>query len=138
MELEDFKAYQSSIISYPDHSTGNLNQTCEGWDLNGTQEEQKNMLHQLEPFAIQAFRELVSLVHDSVNVNVADHVEPLQSTLTTDSTASVKVEYKKIMTTDSFSLDDDPVAKILWSLDPCTLQNVFLAMAVSILFSIKA
>ncbi|XP_015891352.3 lysine-specific demethylase JMJ31 isoform X2 [Ziziphus jujuba] len=109
-----------------DNSTDNQNQTCEEWDLNGTQ-EQRNTLHELEPFSIQALHELVSLVHDSVNI--ADHVEPVQSTSTADSTASVKVEYKKTMTTDSFSLEDDPVAKILWTLDSCTLQSVFLAMA---------
>lgn len=115
----------------PDHITGDLNQTCERQDLKGTQEEQRNMFSQLQPFAIQALHELVSLVHESVNV--ADQGEPVQSTSATDSTASVKVKCEKTMTADSFSVDDDPVAKILWTLEPRTLQHMFLAMAVSIL-----
>lgn len=90
------------------------------------------MLHELDPFAIQALHELVSLVHECVNV--ADHGEPVQSNSTTDSTFSMKVEHSKTVTADSFRLEDDPVAKVLWTLEPCTLQNVFLAMAVSILF----
>ncbi|KAF3436245.1 hypothetical protein FNV43_RR23337 [Rhamnella rubrinervis] len=110
-----------------DHITDDLNQTCETLDSKGTQQENKNMLHELDPFAIQVLHELVSLVHECVNV--ADHGEPVQSNSTNDSTVSLKVEYSKIVTADSFRLEDDPVAKILWTLKPCTLQNVFLAMA---------
>jgi hypothetical protein len=43
----------------------------------------------------------------------------------------VKHECDKTLTSKLFFLEDDPVAKILWTFDPSTLQNVLLAMAVS-------
>lgn len=114
-----------------DSSTGELDLACERKDLKGKESEQRTMLHDLEPLAIQALHVLVSLVHD--RISIADHGELVQSESTSDSVVSVQVECKKATTSNSFSLEDDPVAKILWNLEPCTLQNVFLAMAVSLL-----
>ncbi|GMN48863.1 hypothetical protein TIFTF001_018030 [Ficus carica] len=110
-----------------DSSTSKQDQVCEGKDVNGDKPEQKAMLHQLEPLAIQALHVLVSLVHD--RISIADSGELTQSASRADSAAGVEVEHQKTMATNSFSLEDDPVAKILWTLEPCTLQNVFLAMA---------
>lgn len=87
------------------------------------------MLHELDPLAIQALQALTSLVHD--RINVADSGKLVNSASTADSAISVEPEDTKATTTGSFSLQDDPVAKILWTLEPCVLQNMFLAMAVS-------
>jgi hypothetical protein len=98
-------------------------------DLKGKEAEQRTTLHEMDPLAIQALHVLVSFVHD--RINVSDSGELVQSVSTTASATSVEVEDAKAMATNSFRLQDDLVAKILWTLDPCTLQNVFLAMAVS-------
>ncbi|KAM7253931.1 hypothetical protein ACFE04_031613 [Oxalis oulophora] len=91
----------------------------------GKEVKQSNMLNNLEPCALQALHELVSSVHNQVNI--ADQSQPDQSLLTNGSAENDK--HGKVATNNSFQLDDDPVAKILWALGPHTLQNVFLAMA---------
>jgi hypothetical protein len=106
-----------------------LDQACEEMDLKGKELQHKNLLG-LEPFALQVLHELVSLVHDRVN-------GPVQSTFINDSAARVKGECKEVATANLFHLDDDPVAKILSTLEPSTLQHVFLAMAVSLYSLIK-
>lgn len=88
------------------------------------------MLNELEPLAIQSLHELISLVHD--RVNVADQGQLMDSTSTSDSAVGEKGECKKIVKNDAYHLDDDPVASILWKLQPLTLQSVFLSMAVSL------
>lgn len=103
-------------------------------DLKGKELQHKNLL-ELEPFALQVLRELVSLVHD--HVNVSDQSQPVQSTFINDSAARVKGDCKEIATANLFHLDDDPVAKILSTLEPSTLQHVFIAMAVSLYSLIK-
>ncbi|EXB26544.1 Lysine-specific demethylase 8 [Morus notabilis] len=108
-------------------STIELDHACVEKDVKEKEPGQKAMLHQLEPLAIQALHVLVSLVHD--RISIADRGELMHSASRTVSDASVEVEHKKTMTTNSFSLEDDPVAKILSALEPCALQNVFLAMA---------
>lgn len=90
------------------------------------------MSHELEPLAIYALHELVSFVHD--RVNPTEHRQPVQSSSTTDPPATVKVACDKVVRASSFSLDDDPVAKIIWNLQPCIFYNVFLAMVVSLKF----
>lgn len=98
--------------------------------LKGKEREQRTMSHELEPLAIHALHELVSLVHH--RVNAAERRQLVQSALTTDSAASVKDEITKVVRANSFCLEDDPVAKIIWALQPCTFRNVFLSMVVSL------
>lgn len=91
------------------------------------------MLHELEPVAVRALHELVSLVHG--HVNATEQTQPVQSTTTTDSAASVKDKgnkVNKVVRVNAFRLEDDPVANIMWTLQPCTLQDVLLAMVVSL------
>ena len=95
-------------------------------DLKGSKLEQKIVLHEVEPLTLQALHKLVALVHDSVKV--ADRTEPVHSTSGNDSDVKVKDEQKRIVASNLFHLEDDPLAKILWTLEPLTLQNVFLAM----------
>lgn len=83
------------------------------------------MLHELEPAAVQVLHELVSLVHNSVSV--ASQEQQMLSASMNDSEPGVNGECKL-----NHKLNDDPVAKILWDVEPQTLQNVFLAMAVSL------
>lgn len=87
------------------------------------------MLCELEPVALQVLHELVSLVHD--HVKVSDH-QPAQSTSINDFDFGAKGENKKVVTANLFHLEDDLVAKILWTLEPSVLQHVFLNMAVSL------
>lgn len=113
-----------------DHGRHNLDQACERQDLTGKDQQQGIKLHELEPCALQAVHELVSSVHDLVNIT--DQSQSIQSTSTNDAAASMKDEYDKNFASNFFSLEDDLVAKIFWTLDPCMLQNVLLAMAVSL------
>lgn len=117
------------MISWPNDHDRDLDQNCRRGNLKGNKLNQSITFHELEPLALQALHELVSLVHD--RVNVVDQSTPLQSTSKNDSTVGVKGPYQKIVAANLFHLEDDPVAKILWILEPLTLQNVFLAMVVS-------
>lgn len=129
MEQRNGNMFYFNLLSAS--STIELDHACVEKDVKEKEPGQKAMLHQLEPLAIQALHVLVSLVHD--RISIADSGELMHSASITVSEASVEVEHKKTTTTNSFSLEDDPVAKILSALEPCTLQNVFLAMAVSFL-----
>lgn len=110
-----------------DHRGDDLDQVCEKTDSKEKEVHQRNLLPELEPIAVQMLHELVSLVHE--HVNICDQSQPVQSTLINDSAARVEGEGKKIVTANLFNLEDDPVAKILWTLQPSTLQHVFLAIA---------
>ncbi|KAJ9547749.1 hypothetical protein OSB04_020292, partial [Centaurea solstitialis] len=80
-----------------------------------------NMLHDLEPSALRSLHELVSLVHDRVNAaDLSNAVDP-----TSD---MEKTGPRKIAIQELYYLEDDPVANILWALEPLTLQKLFLAM----------
>lgn len=118
------------LICYPDHNDKGLDQASEREDLEGKELKQEITLHELEPVAVHALRELISLVHS--HVNPAEQRQPEQSTSTTDSAISVKDKGNKVMRSDAFRLEDDPVANIIWTLPPCTLQRVLLAMVVSL------
>ncbi|KAL9358821.1 hypothetical protein Peur_046944 [Populus x canadensis] len=95
----------------------------------GQDQQQKVKLHEFEPRSLQALHELVSLVHDCVRVNITDQSQCIQSTPTNDSKVSMKDECDETLTTNLFFLEDNPVAKILWTLDPRTLQSILLSMA---------
>ncbi|KAI7750254.1 hypothetical protein M8C21_015963, partial [Ambrosia artemisiifolia] len=85
-----------------------------------------NMLHDLEPCALKSLQELVSLVHDHVNaVDLRNAVD--------SSSGMQKTNPKKIVTSELYHLEDDPVASILWSLEPLNLQKMFLAMVALVL-----
>lgn len=124
-----FFLYLNLMVLFADHANHNLDQSNETNNLKGKESQQRILLHELEPFSLRALHELVSLVHD--HINVAVQTQPMQSTLVSDPAPYVKDEHQKTLMTELFQLEDDPVAKILWNLEPHTLQNVFLAMAVS-------
>lgn len=88
------------------------------------------MLHEVEPLALQALHKLVAFVHDSVKV--ADQTESVLSTSGNASDVKVKGEQQRIVASNLFHLEDDLLAKILWTLEPLTVQNMFLAMVVSL------
>ncbi|KAG5080068.1 hypothetical protein JHK86_004133 [Glycine max] len=85
-----------------DHADENYGQMLKGMDLREKKLKERNTLLELEPAASQVLHELVSLVHKWND------------------------KCEKIVTAD---LKDDPLAKILWDVEPQTLQCVFLAMA---------
>ncbi|KAF2325260.1 hypothetical protein GH714_025810 [Hevea brasiliensis] len=101
--------------------------TCKLLSNGEADQQQRVNLHLLEPYALQVLHDLVSLVHDRVNLIDQSHL--VESTSANDSAVSMKGQYDKTATTNVFILEDDPVAKILWTLDPHTLQNVLLSMA---------
>ncbi|KAK9055751.1 hypothetical protein SSX86_026836 [Deinandra increscens subsp. villosa] len=80
-----------------------------------------NMLDDLEPCALRSLHELVSLVHD--HVSAADLSGAVDS-----SSDIVKTNPKKVVISELYHLEDDPVASIFWALEPLNLQKVFLAM----------
>ncbi|PSS14592.1 Lysine-specific demethylase [Actinidia chinensis var. chinensis] len=98
---------------------------CGSKDSKGNKLKEKLMLHELEPLTLKALKDLVSLVHD----RVAGHNGTVDSTPTNSSADKEKHEHTDSVKTTLFCLEDDPVACILWSLHPLSLQNVFLAMA---------
>lgn len=120
---EKLKSTCELLSNGADHGCCDLNPACKKQGLQGKDLK----LHELEPFSLQALQELVSVVHDCVNIT--DQSQCIQSTPPNDSEVSVKHECDKTLTRKLFFLEDDPVAKILWTLDPSTLQNVLLAMA---------
>ncbi|KAI3832654.1 hypothetical protein MKW98_002200 [Papaver atlanticum] len=73
----------------------------------------------MDTVSLQALHQLVSIVHDGVNI--ASQSEQLQSTPMED-------ESKKDVHPNSFCVEDDPVAKVIWTLEPLQLQNVLLGM----------
>ncbi|XP_027365269.1 uncharacterized protein LOC113872152 isoform X2 [Abrus precatorius] len=106
-----------------DHVNGNYSQKLKGMDLKDKRLEEGNTLLELESGAVQVLHELMSLVHISVSAN-QDQESP--STSINDYKLEGESKCEKIVTDD---LKDDPVAKILWDVEPQTLQYVFLAMA---------
>lgn len=104
-------------------------QTCEKKELRGKGLEQRTVLHELEPVAVQVLHALVSLVHRQINVS--DSGELVKSAPTTDSVRRVDVEITKAASGRLPGAQEDEIARILWSLEPCTLQDIFLAMAVN-------
>lgn len=127
--MEKMKRYTPELPSNlkADHVANELDEACKKTGLKGKEMKDWNLLHELKPVALQVLHELVSLVHD--HVKVSDNSQPVQSTPIKDSAGRVKGEDNKIVTATLFRLEDDPVAKILWALEPSTLQHVFLAMA---------
>uniref|UniRef100_F6I3M7 Uncharacterized protein n=1 Tax=Vitis vinifera TaxID=29760 RepID=F6I3M7_VITVI len=109
-----------------DNHESDLDQKCASKDLKGSKLKQRIMLHEGEPLTLQALHKLVALVHDSVKV--ADRTEPVHSTSRNDSDVKVKSEQKRIVASNLFHLENDPLVKILWTFEPLTLQNVFPAM----------
>uniref|UniRef100_A0A2K2BDH4 Cupin-like domain-containing protein n=1 Tax=Populus trichocarpa TaxID=3694 RepID=A0A2K2BDH4_POPTR len=113
----------------PDHGCCDSNMSFKKQGLQGQDQQQKVKLHEFEPRSLQALHELVSLVLDCVRVNITDQSQCIQSTPTNDSKVSMKDECDETLTTNLFFLEDNPVAKILWTLDPRTLQSILLSMA---------
>lgn len=120
-----------------DHGCCDSNMSFKKQGLQGQDQQQKVKLHEFEPRSLQALHELVSLVLDCVRVNITDQSQCIQSTPTNDSKVSMKDECDETLTTNLFFLEDNPVAKILWTLDPRTLQSILLSMAASMLSLIK-
>ncbi|XP_022771160.1 uncharacterized protein LOC111314264 isoform X2 [Durio zibethinus] len=107
-----------------DHS---LDQASQRKDLKGKEQKHSLLLHELEPYALQALHKLVALVQD--RVNASDQNKPVLSTSTNGLMCYAIDERNKTLMTEIFHLEDDPVAKILWILEPCNFQDMFLAMA---------
>lgn len=105
-----------------------LNQGREGGDLREKELRQETFARELEPCTIQALHGLITLVHD--RVSVSDQIRPPQSSSTNGS-----ADEERMKMTSLHSLENDQVANFIWNLEPCILQKVLLAMAVSFFYS---
>ncbi|KAH6812891.1 2-oxoglutarate and oxygenase superfamily protein [Perilla frutescens var. frutescens] len=85
--------------------------------------EQGFSLHELEPHELRSLRELLSLVHECINCQPAGNIVADQSDSREEDDAN------KIVKTNLFNLEDDPIANIVWNLQPRAFQDVFLSMA---------
>lgn len=89
-------------------------------------DKKDSLLQTLEPSTLQALYELISLVHDRVemvNQNVITEPKP-QNTSSNQSN-----ERKRIAGDESSLLEKDPVAKIILPVEPPELRRMLLAMA---------
>ncbi|KAJ1385542.1 JmjC domain [Sesbania bispinosa] len=116
-------AYKLPNNGQANHADENDSQMLKGMDSKENRLKEGNTLIELEPAAVQVLHELVSLVHNSVS---ASQDQQSLSTSVNDYQLVGNDKCEKIVTAD---LKDDPVAKILWEVEPQTLQHVFLAMA---------
>lgn len=130
---EDFIAFIYNGYLFWEHNV-NISGYCDE-DLNlnhqkvGGKEkiEQGFSLHELEPHALRSLHELVSLVHHRINQN-----QPAGNVSADQSVSREEDEVKKIVKTNLFNLEEDPIANIVWNLEPRAFQSVFLTMAVSL------
>ncbi|KAK8486516.1 hypothetical protein V6N11_061165 [Hibiscus sabdariffa] len=107
-----------------DHS---LDQAGQSKDLKRKEQEQHSLLHELGPCALQALHELVALVHG--HVNASNQNQPALSNSTNGLMCYKTNEQSKTLTTEIFHLEEDPVAKVLWTLEPGIFKDIFLTMA---------
>ncbi|XWS31519.1 hypothetical protein CRYUN_Cryun23aG0083500 [Craigia yunnanensis] len=110
-----------------DHVDHKLDQASRRKDWKGKEQQHSDLLHELEPYALQVLHELVALVHD--HVNASDQKQPVLCTSTNGLTCYATDEQNKTSMSEIFHLEDDPVAKVLWILEPGNFQDMFLAMA---------
>ncbi|XWS76346.1 hypothetical protein CRYUN_Cryun01aG0168400 [Craigia yunnanensis] len=110
-----------------DHVDHILDQASQRKDLKEKKQQHSLLLHELEPYALQALHELVALVHD--HVNASNQNQQVLSTSTNGLMCYATDERNKTLMTEIFHLEDDPVAKILWILEPGNFQDMFLSMA---------
>lgn len=107
----------------------NLDKDCLTKGIKAKKLKERTTLHELEPHAMQSLHALVSLVHDCVNItDQSQSAEPSTSNVF----AVGEKDTSKFNVRDAYLLEDDPVASIIWKLQPLTLQSVLLAMAVSL------
>ncbi|GAB2234584.1 hypothetical protein Droror1_Dr00003840 [Drosera rotundifolia] len=109
------KAGNMHILISSNHGTY-VNSELDNKDFGGCNIPQNDILSAHGPQALQTLHELVTIVHDRVNVGS----QPQQPTTASDG--------GNIQVGDLYSLDDDPVAKILWNTEPVILRNAFFAM----------
>ncbi|XP_059625923.1 lysine-specific demethylase JMJ31 [Cornus florida] len=101
----------------------NFDQNCSSDGPDGCKLKQRIMLNEMEPLALQALHQLVAAVHE--HVDIADQSRAVDSNeLVVGGAGQNRQNIKENL----LHLEDDPVANILWTLRPLTLQNVFLAM----------
>lgn len=107
----------------------NLNKDSLSKGLKAKKLKERTVLQELEPLAMQSLHALVSLVHDCVNI--ADQSQSAEPS-TSNVFAVGEKGASKFNVKDAYLLEDDPVASIIWKLQPLTLQSVLLAIAVSL------
>ncbi|GFQ07460.1 tRNA wybutosine-synthesizing protein 5 [Phtheirospermum japonicum] len=120
----DDRSLVDRMLGKPSLSVDKNEITASGQSNNGNKQEFP--LHELKPHVLKSLHELVSLVHHRVDQNQSvSNISANQSV----SGAGNENEVKKFIKKNIFNLEDDPIANIVWSLEPCAFQSVFLTMA---------
>uniref|UniRef100_A0A0D9V6B9 JmjC domain-containing protein n=1 Tax=Leersia perrieri TaxID=77586 RepID=A0A0D9V6B9_9ORYZ len=118
----------STVIQPMDEAKGGfeqLNLHSQGADSD-TSDKKDSPLQTLEPSTLQALYELISLVHNSVELVSQNEVsEPTSQ----NESYNQSNERKKITADDSSLLEKDAIAKIMLPLEPLELQSMLLVMA---------
>ncbi|KAG8389298.1 hypothetical protein BUALT_Bualt02G0214800 [Buddleja alternifolia] len=112
------------LIQSEDSCDSDMDLNHETDSVKGKKLEQRFILNELEPHTLQTLHELVTLIHARVNQS-----QPVGNTSADQSVAGTEDEIKKRIKSNLFNLKEDPIAHIIWTLEPHTFQNVFLAMA---------
>ncbi|KAF0919135.1 hypothetical protein E2562_028440 [Oryza meyeriana var. granulata] len=110
-----------------DHLTGSEQLSLHSHLTSSDSSDKKDSpLQTLEPSTLQALYELISLVHNSVEmVSQNEITEPTSQ----DASCNPSNERKKIAADDSSLLEKDAIAKIILPLKPLELQSALLVMA---------
>ncbi|KAL3827993.1 hypothetical protein ACJIZ3_016795 [Penstemon smallii] len=111
-------------VNKSDNCDKELDQNHQTVRSTGKTLEQRFMLHELEPHALHSLQELVSLVHERVNQS-----QSISTDSEDPSVSQEEVEVTKSVKTNFLNLKEDPIAYIVWTLEPHAFQSVFLAMA---------
>ncbi|XP_051142098.1 lysine-specific demethylase JMJ31 isoform X2 [Andrographis paniculata] len=81
-------------------------------------------LQELEPSTLRSLYSLISIVHDRVN-----HSQLGNNSSGDNSASGSKDGVQKAVTANLFNLEDDPIAKLVWTLQPLAFRDLFFAMA---------
>ncbi|KAK9146583.1 hypothetical protein Sjap_006486 [Stephania japonica] len=94
--------------------------------IQGSYQNHGTTVQHMEPETLRALHELISLVHD--NVKIAGQSQSGESTSKDTITVETEDESKKMLKDKSSLLLEDPIARIIWTLEPLKLRAVLLAM----------
>ncbi|XP_031113134.1 uncharacterized protein LOC116016840 [Ipomoea triloba] len=110
-------------IAHGDHTDPTVALSHGHDSLNRNRLKQNIMLQDLEPLELQSLHELVSLVHDHVNEGQPVGCSSIE-------TAGVETNDQMDNRKEVFhNCQEDPVANLIWTLNPLMLRIVFVAMA---------
>ncbi|KAJ0974075.1 hypothetical protein J5N97_016040 [Dioscorea zingiberensis] len=94
--------------------------------IKGDAEQHGVILEQLEPFALLALHELISLVHNTINSSGKNQIKESHSLVALDINA--EDEHMQTRRENLLLLENDPIASLFWTIEPLVLRKIFQAM----------